>query len=53
MVERQQLLLVPWSEETFVEENALSVNVARLRRKLPSLDSPEVSRQCGACAVAW
>jgi DNA-binding response OmpR family regulator len=40
VVEREQLLLAAWSEETFVEDNTLSVNVARLRRKLESLGFP-------------
>lgn len=36
---RQQLLSAIWDDETFVEENTLSVNMTRLRKKLMSVDS--------------
>ncbi|HFU7090027.1 TPA: response regulator transcription factor [Bacillus cereus] len=39
IVTRQQLLTVIWSEEEFIEENTLTVNIARLRKKLDAIDS--------------
>lgn len=36
---RQQLLSVIWDEETFVEENTLTVNIKRLRKKLEIVQS--------------
>ncbi|HLQ72828.1 MAG TPA: response regulator transcription factor [Bacillota bacterium] len=36
---RQQLLEAIWDDETFVEENTLSVNIARLRKKLVTVNS--------------
>lgn len=40
VVTREQLLLAAWSEETFVEDNTLSVNMTRLRRKLQMVGFP-------------
>lgn len=34
VITRQQLLLAIWDDEAFVEENTLTVNIARLRKKL-------------------
>lgn len=39
VVTRQQLLSVIWDEESFVEENTLTVNVKRLRKKLETIQS--------------
>ncbi|MFE0505936.1 response regulator transcription factor [Peribacillus butanolivorans] len=39
VVTRQQLLTVIWDEETFVEENTLTVNIVRLRKKLETIHS--------------
>lgn len=39
VVTRQQLLSVIWDEEGFVEENTLTVNIKRLRRKLAAIHS--------------
>lgn len=36
---RQQLLSVIWDEEGFVEENTLTVNIKRLRKKLENVQS--------------
>lgn len=36
---RQQLFSVIWDEENFVEENTLTVNVKRLRKKLDTIQS--------------
>lgn len=36
-VSREDLLVVAWSDETFVDDNTLTVNIARLRRKLGEL----------------
>ena len=39
VVTRQQLLSAIWDNETFVEENTLSVNIKRLRKKLEGIHS--------------
>ncbi|WP_089608113.1 response regulator transcription factor [Bacillus cereus] len=39
IVTRQQLLTAIWNEEEFVEENTLTVNIGRLRKKLEVIDS--------------
>jgi DNA-binding response OmpR family regulator len=39
VVTRQQLLSVIWDEEGFVEENTLTVNIKRLRKKLENVQS--------------
>ncbi|GEQ48772.1 response regulator transcription factor [Tetragenococcus koreensis] len=39
VVTRQQLLAAIWDDETFVEENTLSVNIKRLRTKLKEIKS--------------
>lgn len=39
VVTRQQLLSAIWDDETFVEENTLSVNIGRLRTKLKKIQS--------------
>ncbi|MEG0472623.1 MAG: response regulator transcription factor [Solibacillus sp.] len=39
VVTRQQLLSVIWDDETFVEENTLTVNIVRLRKKLEAIHS--------------
>ena len=39
VVPRQKLLSAIWDDETFVEENTLSVNIGRLRRKLEAVHS--------------
>lgn len=39
VVTRQQLLAAIWDDETFVEENTLTVNIVRLRKKLESIHS--------------
>ena len=39
VVTRQQLLSAIWDEEGFVEENTLTVNIKRLRRKLAAIHS--------------
>ncbi|MBY0595689.1 response regulator transcription factor [Bacillus bingmayongensis] len=39
VVTRQQLLTAIWDEEEFVEENTLTVNIARLRKKLEAIHS--------------
>lgn len=39
VVTRQQLLSAIWDEEAFVEENTLTVNIRRLRKKLETIDS--------------
>lgn len=39
VVTRQQLLSAIWDDETFVEENTLTVNIVRLRKKLEAIDS--------------
>lgn len=39
VVTRQQLLTAIWDEEEFVEENTLTVNIARLRKKLEGINS--------------
>nr|WP_088326637.1 response regulator transcription factor [Bacillus cereus] len=39
VVTRQQLLTAIWDEEEFVEENTLTVNIARLRKKLEVINS--------------
>lgn len=39
VVSRQQLLSAIWDEEGFVEENTLTVNIKRLRKKLDAVDS--------------
>ena len=39
VVTRQQLLTAIWDDETFVEENTLTVNIVRLRKKLESIRS--------------
>jgi DNA-binding response OmpR family regulator len=40
-VSREDLLIVAWSDETFVDDNTLTVNIARLRRKLAELGLAE------------
>lgn len=40
-VSREDLLVVAWSDETFVDDNTLTVNIARLRRKLGELGLAE------------
>ncbi|MGG0360550.1 response regulator transcription factor [Bacillus tropicus] len=39
IVTRQQLLTALWNEEEFVEENTLTVNIGRLRKKLEVIHS--------------
>lgn len=39
VVTRQRLLSVIWDEEGFVEENTLTVNIKRLRKKLENVQS--------------
>lgn len=39
VVTRQQLLKAIWDEESFVEENTLTVNIVRLRKKLEAIHS--------------
>ncbi|MGE7883707.1 response regulator transcription factor [Bacillus sp. NPDC094077] len=39
IVTRQQLLTAIWNEEEFVEENTLTVNIVRLRKKLEAIHS--------------
>ncbi|MGG3927206.1 response regulator transcription factor [Metabacillus fastidiosus] len=39
VVMRQQLLTAIWDDETFVEENTLTVNIVRLRKKLETIHS--------------
>jgi len=39
VVTRQQLLAAIWDDETFVEENTLSVNIGKLRTKLKEIQS--------------
>ncbi|WP_026906870.1 response regulator transcription factor [Paucisalibacillus globulus] len=39
VVTRQQLLAAIWDDETFVEENTLTVNIVRLRKKLEAIQS--------------
>lgn len=39
VVTRQQLLTAIWDDETFVEENTLTVNIVRLRKKLEAIQS--------------
>lgn len=39
VVTRQQLLAAIWDDETFVEENTLTVNIVRLRKKLEAIHS--------------
>jgi len=39
VVTRQQLLSAIWDDETFVEENTLTVNIVRLRKKLEAIHS--------------
>ncbi|WP_106497233.1 response regulator transcription factor [Lentibacillus sp. Marseille-P4043] len=39
VVTRQQLLAAIWDDESFVEENTLTVNIVRLRKKLESIYS--------------
>lgn len=39
VVTRQQLLSAIWDDETFVEENTLTVNIVRLRKKLEAIQS--------------
>ncbi|UPL47413.1 MULTISPECIES: response regulator transcription factor [Bacillus] len=39
VVTRQQLLTAIWDEEEFVEENTLTVNIARVRKKLEAIHS--------------
>lgn len=39
VVTRQQLLSAIWDDETFVEENTLTVNIVRLRKKLETIHS--------------
>ncbi|MEK4028446.1 MULTISPECIES: response regulator transcription factor [Bacillaceae] len=39
VVARQQLLTAIWDDETFVEENTLTVNIVRLRKKLEAIHS--------------
>lgn len=39
VVTRQQLLTAIWDDETFVEENTLTVNIVRLRKKLKTIRS--------------
>lgn len=40
-VSREDLLIVAWSDETFVDDNTLTVNIARLRRKLGEIGLAE------------
>jgi len=39
VVTRQELLSAIWDDETFVEENTLSVNIGRLRKKFEVIQS--------------
>ncbi|WP_195575100.1 response regulator transcription factor [Paenibacillus sp. 1001270B_150601_E10] len=39
VVSRQQLLSAIWDEDVFVEENTLTVNIVRLRKKLATIES--------------
>lgn len=39
VVPRQKLLSVIWDDESFVEENTLSVNIGRLRKKFDAIQS--------------
>lgn len=39
VVARQQLLTAIWDDEAFVEENTLTVNIVRLRKKLEAIHS--------------
>ncbi len=42
IVSREQLMTRLWETESFVDENTLTVNVGRLRRKLEELGLPEL-----------
>lgn len=39
VISRQKLLTAIWDNETFVEENTLNVNIARIRRKIIEIDA--------------
>lgn len=39
VVTRQQLLTAIWDDEAFVEENTLTVNIVRLRKKFEAIHS--------------
>jgi len=41
MVSREQILNKLWDDERFVDDNTLSVNVGRLRKKMVSLGLDE------------
>ncbi|CYV17880.1 response regulator [Streptococcus suis] len=42
VVSREELMRELWNSDIFVDDNTLSVNIARLRRKLAELDLPDV-----------
>jgi len=44
IVTRDQLMERLWSTDSFVDENTLSVNVNRLRKKLETVDLPDAIR---------
>ncbi|CYU97146.1 TPA: response regulator transcription factor [Streptococcus suis] len=42
VVSREELMRELWNSDIYVDDNTLSVNIARLRRKLAELDLPDV-----------
>ncbi|CYU60630.1 response regulator transcription factor [Streptococcus suis] len=42
VVSREELMRELWNSDIFVDDNTLSVNIARLRKKLAELDLPDV-----------
>ncbi len=44
IVSREEIMQVLWDSETFVDDNTLTVNIARLRKKLAGLGVPELIR---------
>ena len=38
IVDREEIIVYLWENEKFIDENTLSVNIARLRKKLKELD---------------
>ncbi len=41
MVKREKILNILWDDERFVDDNTLSVNIGRLRKKLTNLGIDE------------
>lgn len=53
IVSREKLMEALWQTDSFVDENTLTVNVGRLRKKLENAGLRDFSRRSSAWATPW